>query len=48
VVDASRVADQKAIDTQIIAAVKKVPSLKAYLNASFALSKGQFPHQLKF
>ncbi|KAJ3302088.1 hypothetical protein HDV03_005432 [Kappamyces sp. JEL0829] len=47
-VSAARVADQKAVDTQLLAAVAKVPSLKAYLSTSFALSKGQFPHKLKF
>ncbi len=28
--------------------IKKVPALKSYLNASFSLSKGEFPHQMKF
>ncbi|KAJ3413802.1 hypothetical protein HDV05_007553 [Chytridiales sp. JEL 0842] len=45
---ADRVADQKAIDTQLLAVIKKTPVLKAYLNASFALTKGQAPHLLKF
>jgi len=43
-----RIADQKAIDAQVIAAVKKVPLLKDYLNTSFSLKKGQQPHLLKF
>ncbi|KAI8828288.1 ribosomal protein L6e-domain-containing protein [Chytriomyces cf. hyalinus JEL632] len=47
-VDAARVADQKSVDAAIIAAVKKTPLLKAYLNASFALSKGQAPHLIKY
>ncbi|KAJ1547425.1 hypothetical protein HK405_005903 [Cladochytrium tenue] len=47
-VDASRIALQKAVDASVLAAVKKVPSLKAYLNASFYLTKGQAPHLLKF
>ncbi|KAJ2985443.1 hypothetical protein HDV02_000555, partial [Globomyces sp. JEL0801] len=45
-VEPTRVADQKAVDTQLLAIVKKTPALKAYLNASFALSKGQFPHAM--
>jgi large subunit ribosomal protein L6e len=45
---ADRVADQKAVDAGLLAAIKKTPLLKAYLNASFALSKGQAPHLLKF
>jgi len=48
VVAASRVADQKEVDKLVIESVKKVPYLKAYLNASFTLTKGQFPHELKF
>ncbi|KAJ3057564.1 hypothetical protein HK097_000030 [Rhizophlyctis rosea] len=43
-----RVADQKQVDKAILAAVKKTPYLKAYLNSSFSLSKGQFPHLLRF
>lgn len=46
--NATRVADQKAVDTALLAIVKKVPQLKAYLNASFSLKKGQAPHTLKF
>jgi len=46
--DAHRITDQKALDSAILAAVKKTPVLKAYLNASFSLSKGQFPHLLQF
>ncbi|KJE89672.1 60S ribosomal protein L6 [Capsaspora owczarzaki ATCC 30864] len=45
---AGRVADQKEVDKVIIAAVKKTPLLKEYLAAPFTLTKGQFPHQLKF
>jgi large subunit ribosomal protein L6e len=47
-IDASRVADQKAVDKQLLPLIKKTPALKAYLNASFALSRGQYPHNLKF
>lgn len=48
VVDAKKVADQKAVDATLVAAVKKVPQLKAYLGSSFSLKKGQAPHLLKF
>ncbi|KAI8850261.1 60S ribosomal protein L6 [Chytridium lagenaria] len=47
-IDATRIADQKAVDAALLNAVKKVPLLKAYLNASFSLTKGQAPHLLKF
>lgn len=47
-VDPSRVTEQKSIDSQLIAAIKKVPHLKSYLNASFSLKNGQAPHLMKF
>jgi len=47
-IEASRVADQKSVDKLVLEAVKKVSYLKAYLNASFSLTKGQYPHELKF
>lgn len=47
-VDASRVALQKSVDASILASLKKNRDLKCYLNASFALTKGQAPHLLKF
>ncbi|RKO85867.1 ribosomal protein L6e-domain-containing protein [Blyttiomyces helicus] len=47
-IDGHRVTDQKALDKQLLAVVKKTPLLKAYLKSSFALSKGVFPHNLKF
>merc|ERR1739844_599514 len=43
--------DQGEVDTQVLAAIKKHKegaALKQYLKASFALSKGQFPHQMSF
>merc|ERR1711913_80541 len=43
--------DQVDIDTQVLNAIKKDKegsALKKYLGASFALSKGQFPHQMIF
>jgi large subunit ribosomal protein L6e len=47
-IDEARVADQKAVDASLLAAVGKVENLKAYLGSYFSLSNGQFPHQLKF
>jgi len=47
-IEATRVADQKAVDGAIIAAAKKTPLIKAYLHSSFSLTHGQFPHELKF
>merc|ERR1719483_587793 len=46
-----RKTDQVTVDTQVLEAIKKnadgkVP--KQYLRASFALSKGQFPHNMAF
>ncbi|KAJ3077231.1 hypothetical protein HDU98_006418 [Podochytrium sp. JEL0797] len=43
-----KIAAQKAVDAAILAEVKKQPLLKAYLNASFSLTKGQAPHAMKF
>ncbi|KAI9484705.1 ribosomal protein L6e-domain-containing protein [Zychaea mexicana] len=44
----SKVADQKAVDKAIVDAVSKTPFLAQYLGSSFGLSKGQFPHAMKF
>ncbi|GJE84190.1 60S ribosomal protein L6 [Phanerochaete sordida] len=44
----SKAADQKAVDSAIIAAVKKTEYLHKYLRASWGLSKGQYPHLLAF
>ncbi|CAO3617600.1 unnamed protein product [Cunninghamella echinulata] len=44
----SKAADQKAVDKAIIDAVAKTPFLRQYLASTFSLSKGQFPHDLKF
>ncbi|KAI0320672.1 ribosomal protein L6e-domain-containing protein [Amylostereum chailletii] len=41
-------ADQKEVDKAILASIKKTENLSKYLSASWGLSKGQFPHQLKF
>jgi len=43
--------DQVAIDTQVLAAIKKHKEgkvLAQYLKTSFALSKGQYPHTMSF
>jgi len=44
----SKLSDQKEIDRAILASIKKEEYLAKYLKATFGLSKGQFPHQLKF
>lgn len=46
-----RKADQKAVDKQVIAAIKKHADKKtlfAYLSAMFGLRSSQYPHRLKF
>ncbi|KAJ2786212.1 60S ribosomal protein L6 [Coemansia javaensis] len=45
---AHKIADQKVVDKDILAAVAKVPYLASYLSSSFSLSKGQAPHKLNF
>ena len=45
----NKVADQKAIDKEVVASVKKQgPILAKYLAATFSLSKGDKPHALRF
>merc|ERR1712059_9841 len=46
-----RKADQTTVDAQILEAIKKTADgavLKQYLKASFALSKGEYPHKMVF
>jgi len=43
-----RKSTQKSVDSALAAVIKATPQLKAYLNAKFSLTKGQYPHQLKF
>ncbi|KAK9479119.1 ribosomal protein L6e-domain-containing protein [Lipomyces japonicus] len=47
-VSEARVADQKQVDKALLAEIKKVPALKAYLASSFSLKKGDKPHLMKF
>jgi len=47
-VDATRKADQKAVDAGVLAIVKKTPQLADYLSAKFSLTNGQHPHELKW
>jgi len=46
----TRAGDQKEVDGRIIAELnnKNIPHLRDYLHGRFSLSKGQFPHALKF
>ncbi|GAA5992563.1 hypothetical protein JCM11641_002633 [Rhodosporidiobolus odoratus] len=45
---ADRAADQKSVDAAVLKAVAATPNLAKYLNATFGLTKGQYPHLLKF
>jgi len=44
----SRSADQKAVDKALIPIITKTPHLTKYLSTQFSLSRGQYPHLLKF
>lgn len=44
----SKSSDQKETDKVVLAAIKKVENLSKYLQASWGLSKGQYPHQMAF
>jgi len=45
---ADRKADQKEVDKLVLCAVDKIGDLKQYLRSTFSLSKGQYPHLMKF
>ncbi|KAG2231984.1 hypothetical protein INT48_004794, partial [Thamnidium elegans] len=45
---ASKAADQKVVDKALLEVVAKTPFLRQYLVSTFGLSKGQFPHNMKF
>jgi len=47
-VSAERKALQKQVDAQLNAVIAKVDNLEKYLNAKFTLTKGVFPHAIKF
>ena len=47
-IDEHRVADQKAVDAALVKALSADSMLKSYMAASFSLTKGQFPHMMKF
>jgi large subunit ribosomal protein L6e len=48
VVTSARKTAQKSVDAALAPLIKSVPNLNHYLNAKFSLTKGQYPHQLKF
>lgn len=41
-------ADQKAVDAALLPVVEKEEMMKEYLQSKFTLSKGQYPHLMKF
>ncbi|TIB79235.1 hypothetical protein E3Q23_00343 [Wallemia mellicola] len=43
---AEKAQEQKNVDKAILAEIKKVDGLTKYLNASFGLSRGEFPHEV--
>jgi len=47
-VAAARKAETSKVDAALKAVIKATPSLKAYLNAKFTLTRGQKPHLMKF
>jgi len=44
----NRIEDQKSLDKAIISTIKKTPLLASYLASSFALRKGDKPHEMVF
>jgi len=46
--DSTKVEDQKTVDAQLLPLIKKTKYLKQYLKTAFTLSRGQYPHLLRF
>lgn len=47
-VTSARAADQKAIDSALLANIKKEQFLASYLATSFSLRNGDRPHEMKW
>lgn len=43
-----KIAHQKALDAVLVPEIQKVPQLASYLKVKFTLTKGQYPHEMKF
>lgn len=39
---------QQAVDSELMSCIKNTPNLRSYLAQKFSLSKGQYPHLMKF
>lgn len=44
----ARMKMQQSVDSELIPLINAVPNLKLYLKSKFSLSKGQYPHLMKF
>ena len=42
-----KTSEQKSVDAGVLAGVKKTSNLEKYLKATWGLSKGQFPHEVR-
>jgi len=47
-IDPKRIGDQKEVDTKLLTQVKSTQYLRQYLGSRFSLTKGQYPHEIKF
>ena len=47
-VDKNRAEDQKKVDKALLSSIKKEPMLQSYLGSTFALRKGDRPHEMVF
>lgn len=47
-VDPQRIEDQKRVNKVLIANIREVPDLEAYLGASFSLRGNERPHEMNF